>query len=128
MARSDVDAASPGFLEKPLKRRETTASSVIDSLEPAHKSRIGDACGYFVYLCDDERFAKHLKILLGEERRVLRLRNDDDLSHDETQRLRGAIDGLNLAESLLTDPKTLAETRRQMLGLNHEEPQGVADA
>lgn len=128
MARPDVDAKSPGFLEKSLERRDVTPSSVIDSLRPAVKKDIADACAFLVFMLQDQRLGNGIRLLLDEMRRTLRLKNDTDLSHDETQRLRGQIDGLTVAENLLTDPVRLGETQRQMLGIPEIDPQGVADA
>ena len=128
MSQRDIDAASPGHLEKTLHRRDVTPSSVIDSLNPKSKSDIADACAWIIVLHGDPRFASAVRVLFDEYRRTLRLKNDADLDQQATQRLRGQIDGVTLAESLLTSTKTLAETRRQMLGLPDEDAQGVADA
>lgn len=118
-----------GDLEKSLTGPRIPVKGIYDDLPGHLKKEVADSCALLLaFLVPQDRIVKAISAQLEEARRGVRLRlEQENADLALTQRYRGQIDGLKLAEKVLTDPGILGETRRQMLGTETENPQGMVD-
>lgn len=119
-----IGRESPGHLELQLAGPQVRVRSIVDELPAEERSERADLCNYLLVLVQgDPRYAKAVLSLLDSVKRTYLHQLQQDLDDVDTGKARGALNAVRVMEKVLTDPESLAETRKEMLGLT-DSPEG----